>query len=252
MNNSLARPYERIDDLGTKNNLKIIQNPQWFCFGVDAVLLADFASKTVKPHAKVLDLCTGNGIVPLLLTEKSAADTVVGLEIQQCVAEMAGRSVALNNIEEKVQIKTGDLKDSPEIFGAESFDNITCNPPYKENSGGLKNASDVVTVARHEIFCTLEDIISVSAKCLKPYGKLCLIHRPERLADIICLMRQYRLEPKRLRFVHPSPYKTANMVLVEGAKYGKPKLFLEPPLYVYESVGRYSAEIDEIYGRKDD
>ncbi len=242
--------YERIDDLQTKSNLRLIQNPDWFCFGVDAVLLADFAAKTVKLRAKVLDLCTGNGIVPLLLTEKSAAENITGLEIQECVAEMAGRSVLLNNIEEKVQIKTGDLKNAVEIFGAESFDNITCNPPYKEGHGGLKNATDVVTVARHEIFCTLEDIISVGAKCLKPYGKLCMIHRPERLADIICLMRQYRLEPKRLRFVHPSPSKTANMILIEGAKYGNPKLFLEPPLYVYNNGGRYSDDINEIYGRE--
>lgn len=250
MNDVKIYSYERIDDLQTKNNLRLIQNPDWFCFGVDAVLLADFAAKTIKTGAKVLDLCTGNGIVPLLLTEKTAASHITGLEIQECVAEMARRSVLLNNIEEKVYIETGDLKNAIDIFGAESFDNITCNPPYKERHGGLKNATDVVTVARHEIFCNLEDIISVSAKCLKPYGKLCMIHRPERLADIICLMRKYRLEPKRMRFVHPSPSKTANMILIEGAKYGNPKLFLEPPLYVYDNEGKYTQEIDEIYGRE--
>ncbi len=250
MKNVTIHPFERVDDLQTKNNLQLIQNPEWFCFGVDAVLLADFASKTVKTHTEVLDLCTGNGIVPLLLHEKSSADHITGLEIQACVAEMAQRSICLNGLEEKITIKTGDLRDAVEIFGTERFDNITCNPPYKENNGGLKNATDIVTVARHEIFCNLEDIIGVSAKCLKPYGKLCMIHRPERLADIICLMRKYRLEPKRLRFVHPSPSRTANMILIEGAKYGNPKLFLEPPLYVYSNEGTYSDEINEIYGRE--
>ena len=252
MDNQLIHPYERLDDLQTKNNLRLIQNPEWFCFGVDAVLLADFASKTIKKDAVVLDLCAGNGIVPLLLSEKSKARHITGLEIQDCVAEMANRSVVLNNLQEKLSILCGDLKNSVEIFGKESFDNISCNPPYKEGHGGLKNTTDTVTIARHEICCTLEDIISVSAKCLKPYGKLCMIHRPERLADIICLMRSCRLEPKRLRFVHPSPSKTANMVLIEGAKYGNPKLFLEPPLYVYDENGNYSREINDIYGRTAD
>jgi len=250
MKDNLVHGYERLDDLQTKTNLHLIQNPEWFCFGVDAVLLADFAAKTVKIHADVLDLCSGNGIIPLLLTEKTNADFITGLEIQEPVAEMADRSVRWNELQDKVKIQCGDLKDAEEIFGKETFDNITCNPPYKENNGGLKNASDTVTIARHEIFCTLEDIISVSARCLKPYGKLCLIHRPERLADIICLMRAARLEPKRLRFVHPSPSKTATMILIEGAKFGKPKLFLEPPLYVYNEKGEYSDEINSIYGRK--
>ncbi len=250
MKESLVYPYERLDDLQTKSNLHLIQNPEWFCFGVDAVLLSSFASQTVKQNARVLDMCTGNGIIPLLLTEKSCASHITGLEIQEPVAEMANRSVIFNGLEDKIQIIQGDLKTSEELFGREVFDNITCNPPYKENHGGLKNATDTVTIARHEIFCTLEDIIRVSSKCLKPYGKLCMIHRPERLADIICLMREFRLEPKRLRFVHPSPNKTANMILIEGAKYGNPKLFLEPPLYVYNENGEYSEEINRIYDRK--
>ncbi len=250
MKESLVHPYERLDDLQTKSNLHLIQNPEWFCFGVDAVLLSDFAAQTVKQNARVLDMCTGNGIIPLLLTEKSRASHITGLEIQEPVAEMANRSVIFNGLEDKIQIKQGDLKDAEVLFGREVFDSITCNPPYKENHGGLKNATDTVTIARHEIFCTLEDIIRVSAKCLKPYGKLCIIHRPERLADIICLMREARLEPKRLRFVHPSPNKTANMILIEGAKYGNPKLFLEPPLYVYNENGEYSDEINGIYDRR--
>ena len=250
MKEMLIHSDERLDDLQTETNLYLIQNPKWFCFGVDAVLLSHFAAQTIKQNARVLDLCTGNGIVPLLLTEKSRASHITGLEIQEPVAKMANRSVMYNRLEDRVEIRQGDLKDCEEIFGRESFDNITCNPPYKENNGGLKNATDTVTIARHEIFCTLEDIIRVSARCLKPYGKLCMVHRPERLADIICLMRQERLEPKRLRFVHPSPSKTANMILIEGAKYGKPKLFLEPPIYVYSENGQYSDEINSIYNRR--
>lgn len=252
MKKTIIHSYERLDDLQTKTNLHLIQNPKWFCFGVDAVLLADFASASIKVHAEVLDLCCGNGIIPLLLTEKSAADKITGLEIQESVAEMATRSVEWNGLENRVKIVCGDLKEADVIFGKDVFDNITCNPPYKENNGGLKNATDTVTIARHEILCNLEDIISVSAKCLKPYGKLCLIHRPERLIDIICLMRAARIEPKRLRFVHPSPSKTATMILIEGAKFGKPKLFLEPPLYVHDEKGNYTEEINRIYGRISD
>ena len=252
MKKTIIHSYERLDDLQTKTNLHLIQNPKWFCFGVDAVLLADFASASIKVHAEVLDLCCGNGIIPLLITEKSAADKITGLEIQESVAEMATRSVEWNGLENRVKIVCGDLKEADVIFGKDVFDNITCNPPYKENNGGLKNATDTVTIARHEILCNLEDIISVSAKCLKPYGKLCLIHRPERLIDIICLMRAARIEPKRLRFVHPSPSKTATMILIEGAKFGKPKLFLEPPLYVHDEKGNYTEEINRIYGRISD
>ena len=249
MKKTIIHSYERLDDLQTKTNLHLIQNPKWFCFGVDAVLLADFASASIKVHAEVLDLCCGNGIIPLLLTEKSAADRITGLEIQEPVAEMASRSVEWNGLLDRVKIECGDLKEADAIFGKESFDNITCNPPYKENNGGLKNATDTMTIARHEILCNLEDIISVSAKCLKPYGKLCMIHRPERLIDIICLMRAARIEPKRLKFVHPSPSKTATMILIEGAKFGKPKLFLEPPLYVHDEKGNYTEEINRINGR---
>ena len=241
-------PYERLDDLQT-GGLKLIQNPSWFCFGVDAVLLSDFASKGIKKDARVLDLCSGSGIIPILLTRKSQASFITGLEIQSEVADMAKRSVELNSLSDKVEMLCGDLKDGAKLFGKSSFDNISCNPPYKENLGGLKNKEDNMTISRHEVLCSLEDIISVSADILKPYGKLSMIHRPERLADILCLMRKYKIEPKRLRFVHPSPSKTATMILIEGAKCGKPKLFLDPPLYVHDENGNYTDEINEIYGR---
>ena len=250
MNNVTVHPYERIDDLQTPNGMHLIQNPDWFCFGVDAVLLSDFAAKSIKPQNRVLDMCCGNGIVPVLLSEKTFASRIDGIEIQPQVAEMAGRSVMLNKLCERVHITEGDLKKAADIYGKAVFDAVTCNPPYKEASGGLKNLTDTVTIARHEILCSLEDIIISAEKVIKPGGKLFLIHRPERLADILFLMRVARIEPKRLRFVHPSPAKTATMILVEGAKHGRAKLFLDPPLYVHDENGNYTDEINRIYGRE--
>lgn len=249
MFSDLVFENERIDDLQT-DGLKIIQNPEWFCFGTDAVLLADYASKNIKKNARVLDMCSGNGIIPLLLSSKSKAAEICGLEIQNCVVEMASRSIKLNGLEDKIKMICGDLKEAVTLFGRSSFNNIVCNPPYKEAGGGLTNKSDPVTLARHEILCSLEDIIRVSSILLEPYGKLCMIHRPERLADILCLMRTYKIEPKRLRFIHPAADKTATMILVEGAYCGKPKLFLDPPLYVYKEPNVYSDEILHIYNRK--
>lgn len=240
---------ERIDDLQLRG-LRLIQNPDWFCFGTDAVLLTHFASMSIKKSASVLDLCTGNGIIPLLLSAKSDADKIFGLEIQEPVSEMACRSVNLNHLGDKIRIDCGDLKNAADIYGKSKFDYITCNPPYKENGGGLTCKDDTVTLARHEILCSLEDIFCISEQLLKPGGKLAMVHRPERLADIITYMRKYHIEPKRLRFIHPSPNKTANMILIEGTRLGRPKLFLEPPLYVYSAPNKYSDEINQIYERK--
>lgn len=248
MNNFKINENERIDDLQL-DGLRLIQNPDWFCFGVDAVLLSDFALKSIKKNNSVLDLCCGNGIVPILLSAKSPAAHITGIEIQPPVADLAARSVKMNGLDEKIDIVCGDLREAVKIFGKCSFDTISCNPPYKEAHGGLKNSDDIVTAARHEIFCTLRDVIEVSEQLLKPYGKLVLIHRPERLADILCIMREMRTEPKRIRFVHPSCGKTATMILVEGAKHGNPKLFLEPPLYIHDENGNYTEEINRIYGR---
>ena len=249
MEQNLILSNERVDDLQL-NGLKIIQNPEWFCFGTDAVLLSDFAAKGIKKDAVILDMCSGNGIISLLLSVKSAAKKIYSLEVQRDVSEMAKRSVLMNGLEGKISGICGDLKDGESIFGRSFFNNIICNPPYKEFGGGLVNKNDPVTIARHEILCSLEDIIRVSSILLKPYGKLSLIHRPERLADILCLMREYKIEPKRLRFIHPSPSKTATMIMVEGAYCGGRKLPLEPPLYIYKEKGVYSDEINEIYGRK--
>ncbi len=249
MDKYLQSPDERIDDLQV-DGLKIIQNPKLFCFGTDAVLLSDYASKSIRKGFKVLDLCSGNGIIPLLLTSKSYADEVVGLEIQEESASLAERSVLMNSLDDKIHIICDDLKKSEDIFGKRSFDYITCNPPYKEAGGGLTNKTSPTAIARHEILCSLEDIIGVSSIILRPYGKLCMVHRPERLADILCLMRKYKIEPKRLRMVHPTAGKTATMVLVEGAYLGKPKLLLDPPLYVYKEPNVFSDEIITIYNRR--
>lgn len=246
---SLVRSCERVDDLQL-NGLQLIQNPDWFCFGVDAVLLADYSAKNIKKGNRVLDLCTGNGIIPILLSEKSNAGSIVGLEIQEQVCDMAKRSVKLNGLDSKISMLCGDLKDAVDIFGRSSFQYITCNPPYKEAGGGLTNQTDTTTLARHEILCSLEDVVRVSSNILEPQGKLCMIHRPERLVDIIYLMKKHNLEPKRLRFVHPYPEKTATMILIEGVRQGRPKLFLDPPLYIYEEKGVYSNEINTIYGRE--
>jgi len=264
---------ERIDDLQL-NGLRLIQNSDHFCFGVDAVLLTHYAATSKgKSPDKILDLCTGNGIVPVLLTAKTTASSIVGVEIQPEVAALAKRNVELNGLHGRVTIFCEDLRNlvgrdalgtpknniirparraegvTPYNFTPNSFDIVTCNPPYKELGGGIINSTDMLTIARHEVACTLADIIEVSAKLLREGGRLCMVHRPERLVDLLTLMRQNRLEPKRLRMVHPSPNKTANLVLIEAAKYGKPKLFLDPPLYVYDGNGKYSKEIDEIYER---
>ncbi len=248
MNTDLLKTGEQIDDLQCKG-LRIIQNPNQFCFGVDAVLLTEYAAQGIKKDARVLDLCSGNGIIPILLSAKSEAKEIIGLEIQEDVAEMASRSLKLNDLAPKVRMVCGDLKEATEYFKPSSFNNITCNPPYKEFSGGLKNADESKAIARHEIACTLEDVIRVSATLLEPGGKLCMVHRPERLIDIVTVMRKYKIEPKRLRFIHPYASKTANLILLEGTRQGKPKLFLDPPLYIYNERGEYTEEVNQIYGR---
>ena len=248
MNENFVYENERIDDLQLKG-LKIIQNPKWFCFGIDAVLLSDFAKNSIKKGAKVLDFCTGNGIIPLLLSAKTDAERIFGMEIQTCVCDLAERNVKLNSLEEKLHIYNEDIKNADKIFGKSSIDYITCNPPYKEADNGLKNEDDIITIARHEVLCNLEEIILAAEKVLKPGGKIAFVHRPERLADIIWFMRENKIEPKKLRFVHPYPNKTATMILIEGAKHGGKKLFLEPPLYVYDENRNYTEEINRIYGR---
>lgn len=246
--NKYLKENERIDDLQL-NGLKLIQNPDYFCFGVDAVLLSDFAAKAIKKGSRVMDFCCGSGIIPVLLSAKCDAKNLFGLELFECMADIAKRNVKLNGLDEKVEIICGDVKKEPFLFKKCSFDYITCNPPYKEAGTGIKNSDSVITAARHEIFLSLEEVLCSAAALLVPGGKIALVHRPERLADIIRLMYQNKIEPKRLRFVHPYPQKTATMILIEGTKHGGRKLFLEPPLYIYDENRNYTDEINRIYGR---
>lgn len=236
---------ERLDDL-QRNGLKIIQKTDGFCFGMDAVLLSGFAS--VKPGERALDLGTGTGIIPLLLSEKTKGDHFTGLEIQTEIMKMAQRSVALNGLEKKIDIIQGDIKEASRIFGAASFDVVTSNPPYMNDAHGLKNPGDVKAISRHEVLCTLEDVVREGTKALKPGGRFYMVHRPHRLAEIITVMRQYKLEPKRMKFVHPFADKDANMVLIEAVRGGGAWLKLEPPVIVYKEPGVYTDEIYEIYG----
>lgn len=238
---------ERIDDLQL-NGLKIIQNTEKFCFGVDAVLLSDFAD--VKRNHKVLDIGTGTGIIPILLSGKTKAGSIVGLEIQESMAEMANRSVALNGLQDRVKIIHGDIKKYSEYFGKSSFDVVVSNPPYTNKGCGIVNPQDSKAISRHEIYCSLEDVVSSAAALLAPGGQLALVHRPERLADIICSMRNNGIEPKYLRFVHPKPYKKPNMILIKGSRGGNPELKVLEPMYVYNSDGTYSDEINKIYCRE--
>ncbi len=241
----MLKEDERIDDL-QRNGYRIIQNPKKFCFGMDAVLLSGFAG--VKEGGSVLDMGTGTGIIPLLLSAKTKAAHLTGLEIQEESADMARRSVILNRLDEKITIVTGDIKEAERLFKAASFDVITCNPPYMTQSHGLVNPEDAKAVARHEILCTLEDVIAKAACLLKPGGNFFMVHRPFRLADIITLLRQYKLEPKRMQMVYPYADKEPNMVLIEANRGGRPRMKVEKPLIIYKEPGVYIPEIYDIYG----
>lgn len=241
----VLKENERIDDL-QRNGYRIIQNREKFCFGMDAVLLSGFAS--VKPGAEVLDMGTGTGIIPILLEAKSQASHFYALEIQPESADMARRSVSLNNLQNKIEIVTGDIKEAGSIFKAASFDLVTCNPPYMIGNHGITNPDAPKAIARHEILCTLEDVISNATRLLKPGGSFCMVHRPFRLAEIITLMTKYKIEPKRMRLVYPYVDKEPNMVLIEGCRGGKPRMTVEKPLIVYKAPNVYTDEIYEIYG----
>lgn len=237
---------ETLDDLQLKG-IHIIQKKDAFRFGVDAVLLANFAK--VKRGSTVFDLCTGTGIVPFVLAGKTEASKLWGLEIQEEMVEMAQRSVCYNKLEERVNFIQGDLKNIELLRGLKKVDAVTVNPPYKLRNSGILNPNDKNAIARHEICCTLEDVIIAARILLKDNGRLYMVHRPERLIDILCLMRKHKIEPKTIRMVHPNTKKPPNIVLVEGQRDGGAFLKWEAPLYVYKDSGGYSEEIDKIYGR---
>lgn len=237
---------ERIDDLQC-NGLKIIQNKKEFCFGIDAVLLSDFSKKT-KKNAKIVDLCTGTGIIAILLSAKTNASKIVAVEIQTHIAEMAKRSVEMNNLENKIEILNENLLNLKNVIDAGTIDTVTVNPPYKPKNSGIINEKDSKTIARHEISCTLEDIIKESARLLNTGGNLCMVHKVERMADLFVLFRKYKLEPKRMRLVYSKINEPATLVLLEGIKGGKPFLKMEAPIYVYKEADVYTDQLKEIYG----
>ena len=236
---------ERLDEL-QRNGYRIIQDSDRFCFGMDAVLLSGYAR--AKEGDRVLDLGTGTGIIPILMEAKTCAAHLSGLEIQPDSADMARRSVKLNGLEEKIEIVTGDIKEAVSLFGPASFDVVTCNPPYMTEHHGLTNPGAPKAIARHELLCTLEDVISQAGRLLKPGGNFYMVHRPFRLADIFVLLRQYKIEPKRMKLVYPFVDKEPNMVLIEANRGGRPRMTVEKPLIVYKEPGVYTDEIYEVYG----
>lgn len=247
MEQKLVKDHERVDDLQC-NGLHLIQNPQGFCFGIDAVLLSNFCE--IKRGWKVIDLGTGTGIIPILLAGKTEASEIKGVEIQEDVAEMASRSVKLNSLQNRVKIINDDLNNIFDHEEPQSFNVVTSNPPYMNEGGGLINPENKKAISRHEVKCTLEDIVRVSSKLLKDKGHFYMVHRPHRLVDIIWLCRKYKLEPKRLRFIHPNKNKKPNILLIQCVKYGGVELRFMDPLYVYNEDGSYTDEIHRIYGRK--
>lgn len=238
-------PGERIDEL-QRNQYKIIQSKNKFCFGMDAVLLSGFAK--VKAEEVVLDLGTGTGIIPILLEAKTEGKHFTGLEIQSESVDMARRSVLLNHLEHKIDMVEGDIKEASRIFGAASFDVVTSNPPYMTGNHGLTNPDMPKAIARHEVLCSLDDVIREGAKVLKPGGRFYLVHRPFRLVEIFNTLTKYKLEPKRMKMVHPFLEKEPNMVLIECQKGGRSRITIEAPLIVYKEPNVYTDEVYEIYG----
>ncbi len=232
-----------------KNGYKIFQDTERFQFGIDAVLLADFACKGLKSGKKIIDLGTGTGIIPLLMNSRISA-SFTGLEVQKESAELAARSIALNGLEEQIKIINGDLKKVSELFDRHSFDAVTCNPPYMTDEHGERNALDALTIARHEVLCTLEDVVAAADYLLAPHGKFFMIHKPFRLPEIFVTLAAHKLEAKCMRLISPFADKEANMVLIEARKNAKRRLSIEPPLVVRDDNGNYTKEINNIYGRQ--
>ncbi len=243
--NILLKENERIDDLQIKG-YRIIQNPEKFCFGMDAVLLSYFAK--AKANDQVLDLGTGTGIIPILMAAKTEAESFTALEIQEESADMAGRSVILNNLQDRIRIVQGDIKEADQIFGTAKFQVVTCNPPYMIDHHGLQNPMGPKAIARHEVLCNLEDVVRNASRVLKSSGHFYMVHRPFRLPEIFKEMCKYKLEPKRMQLVYPFIDKEPNMVLIEGVKGGNARMTVEKPIIVYERPGEFTQQIYDIYG----
>jgi len=238
-------PGETVDDL--QNGYKIIQKNNSFRYGVDAVLLAEFAD--IKQGSSVIDLGTGTGVISILIYARRKIADITALEIQKDIADMAERSVRLNGLEKSIKVLCMDLRDSPELLGRARYDCIVTNPPYMKKGCGINNPSETKAISRFEIMCSLEEVLMTSKALLKPGGKFFMVHRTDRLADIIYEMRNNGIEPKRIRFVHPSAGKRPNLLLIEGARGGNKELKFMDPLYIYSKAGEYTEEIQRIYGR---
>ena len=238
---------ERIDDLEYKG-LKIIQNTEGFCFGIDSVLLSDFA-KNVKNNSNIIDLGTGTGILPILLSGKTNNCNFTGVEIQQDVAEMANRSVKLNDLDNKIHIINENILNLKNIFERKSFDVVVTNPPYKKLNTGLVNNEEKKNISRHEITASLEDFIKISSYLLKDFGEFYMVNRPNRLVDIFSIMRKEKIEPKKIKFIYPNENKKTNLILIKGIKNGKSFLEIENNLFIYNKDGNYTKEILEIYNK---
>lgn len=248
MNSELLREEvgERLDDLQC-NNLFIIQNPSKFCFGIDAVLLSNFIK--VKKGGHAVDLCTGSGIVPLLLSAKTLAKRITGIEIQNDIADMASRSVKYNGLEDKIDIINDDIANALNHIKHSSVDTISVNPPYMKDTTAIKNPDLPLAIARHELLTDLDTVVSISGRLLKENGRFFMIHRPSRLSEVFASLKKNRIEPKRIRFVHPYIENKANLVLIEGVKGSGVWLDVEPPLVVYKNKNVYTDEVLKIYGR---
>ena len=243
MKNDLVKCGERVDDL--QNGFYVIQDPQKFCFGMDAVLLSGFAK--VKKGEQALDMGTGTGIIPILLQDRTEGEYFTGLEIQEECAEMADRSVRYNDLQDKIQIVQGDIREAAGIFGAASFHVVTCNPPYMIGQHGLTNPHLPKAIARHEILCNFDDIAQQASKVLKDKGRFYLVHRPFRLVELLATLTKYKLEPKRMQLVYPYIDQEPNMVLIEACKGGNSRITVERPLIVYERPGVYTEDILRLY-----
>ena len=250
----LLHPGERLDDL-QRDGYRIIQNGKYFCFGMDAVLLSAFAC--IKPGERMLDLGTGTGVIPILLRARTGygpdkGNAFTGLEINEYCADMAQRSVRFNQIEDNVRIVQGDIRKADQTFAGGSFDVITSNPPYMIAGHGFESADPCVAAARTEVLCTLEDVVCQASRLLKEQGRFYMVHRPFRMAEIICMLTKHRLEPKRIRLVYPFVDREPNMLLIEARKGGRPRVSAEPPLIIYESKGVYTREVRELYNMQQD
>ena len=238
---------EVLDDLEYKD-LKIIQKKDGFKFGMDAILLTNF-SKNIKKNARVLELGTGTGVISILLSEKTDLSKVIGIEIQEQISEMASRSVKLNKLENKVDIINENIKNIENVSEKSTFDVVVTNPPYKKKNTGIVNDNDIKLISRHEITADLEDFIKVGSTTLKSNGEFYMVHRPDRIADIVCLLRKYKLEPKVLQLVYPKIGEKANLLLIKAVKNGGEFLNVEKPLYIYNQDGTYTQELLNIYGK---